>query len=125
MTFATANPNSNTNFGENRKKALTYIGFAARSGKLVTGTAQVMAAVRKYGISGAGNIAVLLSVSASDRTKKQIRDKCAYYGVSFAEIYDGDELSRASGKSESLSAVCITDRNLAKALRAALDGLND
>ncbi len=107
---------------ENRKKALTYVGFSARSGKLVVGSTQVTAAVRKIGFKGNNYSAVLLAVDSSDRTKKQIKDKCTYYGIRVFEVFSGDELSKASGKSESLSAVYITDKNLSKALISALTG---
>lgn len=107
------------------EKALSYVGFAARSGKLAAGTDQVLTEVRKSSArSFSHGIAVLLATDASERTKKQVRDKCAFYNVSLFEIYCSDELSRAAGKKGALSAICITDKNLADAVRNTLKGID-
>lgn len=110
------------------EKALSYVGFAARSGKLAAGTDQVLTEVRRASSRSASDgIAVLLATDASDRTKKQVRDKCAFYKVSLFEITCSDELSRAAGKKGALSAICITDKNLVAAVINTLketDGKN-
>lgn len=102
-------------------KALSYIGFAAASGRLTAGTDTVLDEVRRASRRGVqADIIVFLAKDASERTKKQIRDKCSFYGVSLIEAAKSYALSDAAGKKCALSAVCVTDRNLARAVRRAL-----
>ena len=105
---------------EIKRKILSYIGFARKSGGAVFGTDAVIAEVRRSG--AAGRICVAASSDASDRTLKQIRDKCSHYGVRLVEAgLTGDEIARAAGKKMTVSAVAITDKNLAKAIAAAAE----
>ena len=106
-----------------RKKVFSYLGFAARCGRISLGADQVIAAVRK---SGGKNIAVILASDASDRTKKQIKDKCSSYGASLLPVsVTGDELARAVGKSMTLSCVACSDESLASALVKLFDAVDD
>ena len=64
-----------------------------------------------------GKIAVILASDASDRTKKQVRDKCAHYGVTVLSVpITGDEASRAVGSRMTVSSLAVTETNLASAL---------
>ena len=103
---------------EKEAKALRYLGLACRSRHVVAGTNLVLSEVRK---AGAGRYAVFLASDASDRTKKQISDKCSFYGVSLFETASGDALAAALGKESTVSAVCVTDPSLAKAIKDTLD----
>ncbi len=105
---------------EIRRKILSYIGFARKSGGAAFGTDAVLAEVRRSG--AAGRICVVASSDASDRTLKQIRDKCSHYGVKLVEPgLTGDGIADAAGKRMTVSAVAITDKNLASAVAAAAE----
>ncbi len=100
------------------KKLLSYVGFAARSRGVAIGTEQVLNAVRK----APGKITVVAAKDASERTKKQLRDKCTFYEtVLFEPDVTSEELAKTVGKSSLVSAVAVTDRNLAKATMALFD----
>ena len=100
-------------FDEKKKKALSYIGFARRCGRCAIGTEQVIAEVRRCG----AGVCVALAADASDRTKKQIRDKCAFHGARLLALeFGGEELANAVGKDMNVSAVAVTEKKLAAAL---------
>ena len=97
------------------RKLLTYFGFAARSRGVAIGTEQTLNAVRK----SAETVAVTVAKDASDRTKKQLRDKCSFYKAAlFEPDVTSEELGKVLGKSSVVSAAAITDKNLAKAAKA-------
>lgn len=99
-----------------RNKTLSYLGLARRCGKLSVGSETVLAAIRK---SKHGNITVILSEDASDRTKKQISDKCAFYGVPLITPgITGDEMASAAGKKMTVSVTAVSEKNLAEALNS-------
>lgn len=97
------------------RKLLSYVGFAARSRSVAVGTEQALGAVRK----APAEVAVVVAADASDRTKKQLRDKCTFYGAAhFEPDITSEELAGLVGKMSLVSAVAVTDRNLAKAIKA-------
>ena len=103
-----------------KKKILSYIGFARKCGGAAVGTDGVIAEVRRDG--AAGRICVVAAADASARTLKQIKDKCSYYGVPLIDAgLTGDEIARAAGKKMTVSAVAITDKNLARAVLSLED----
>ena len=63
---------------EKKRKALSYIGFARRSGKIAVGAEQTMSAIR----TAQGKATAVLSGDSSERTKKQIKDKLFYFKCS-------------------------------------------
>ena len=99
------------------------MGFATRAGKVIFGTEQICAELRKR----AEKVKlVLVAHTASDGTKKKIRTKCEFYGVTQREIpLSGEELSDLLGKSFAPSAVAICDEGFAREIAAALDGAGD
>jgi|GEM_PF-1877257 len=102
---------------EIKKKIISYLGFAKKSGKILVGTDAVLGGIRG---KDAGRIAVVLAADASERTKKQIKDKCSHYGVSIASVSPtGDEMAGAVGKRMTLSALAVTDASLAAAILSA------
>lgn len=103
------------------EKILAYVGFAARSRKLVLGTDRVLTCVRKKSREAVHDKVVLLAENASERTKKQLYDKCSYYGVSIFEFSNSETLGHAAGKESAASAVCITDKSLALAVIVILE----
>ncbi len=97
------------------KKLLSYVGFAARSRGVAIGTEQTLNAVRK----SSGKVVAVVSADASERTKKQLRDKCTFYETMLLEVgITSEELGKTVGKRAVVSAVAVTDSNLAKAIKA-------
>ncbi|MBE6563256.1 MAG: hypothetical protein E7660_05925 [Ruminococcaceae bacterium] len=97
------------------RKLLSYVGFAARSRGVAIGTEQTLIAVRK----NPEGVAVTVAKDASDRTKKQLRDKCSFYKAAlFEPDVTSEELAKILGKLSVVSAAAITDKNLAKAAKA-------
>lgn len=104
---------------EKAKKTSSYLGFARRSGNVSIGTQTTVSAVRKASAGGkSGDIAVLVSKDASERTKKLVFDKCSFYGV-FCRVseLDCDGTAKVLGKSAPVSAAAIGDESLASAIK--------
>ncbi len=100
---------------EMKRKALSYIGFAKRSGKVAVGAEQTISAIR----TAQGKATAVLSSDSSERTKKQIKDKCAHYDAPLViPGLSGDDLARAAGKKMTVSTLAVTDASLASALAA-------
>ncbi len=103
---------------EIKRKILSYVGFAKKSGRIALGAEQVIKTVR----TGAAR-AVIASSDSSQRTKKQIYDKCASHGAPLVPIeITGDELAHALGGRMTVSAAAVTDAGLAAAI---LDAARD
>mgnify|MGYP002627189877 CR=1 FL=1 len=93
-----------------KDKVLSLIGMANRAGKVVSGEFLTEKAVK----SGKGYLTIVAG-DASDNTKKNFTDMCAYYRVPI-EIYGTkEELGRWTGKIYRAS-ICILDEGFAKAL---------
>lgn len=93
-------------------RALGMIGLAKRAGYLVCGTDAVISSVT----SKKKPALVIASSDASERTKKQLSDKCASHGVKYLVIScEKDALARAIGKKDSqISAAAVCDRGMAE-----------
>ena len=93
-------------------RVLGMIGLAKRAGYLLCGTDAVISSAA----SGKKPPLVVCASDASERTKKQLSDKCATYGVTLAVIpCTKDELARYAGKKDSqLSAAAVCDRGMAE-----------
>lgn len=59
---------------------------------------------------------VCVAAAASDRTKKQYRDKCSFYGIDLIMV-DGERLNQALGR-QGLMAVGVMDRGFAARLQS-------
>lgn len=94
------------------KPALDMLGLCARAGKLVYGIQLVEALVKR----GEAHI-VVMDDTASARSKKQLKDACAYYG---AQIRFLEGVGRATGKPNSM-AVAVTDKRMAEKVMSLLD----
>ena len=93
------------------------LGLAMRAGKVIVGTEQICIALSKGKIRLA-----LVSVTASDATKKKLRFKCEYYGTRLIEIdIDTEELGRLLGKTYTPAAIAITDDNFARTVAGIID----
>ena len=102
--------------------AVKLLGFCRRSGRLVCGTGQVLAAV-----SGKRppNVVVLAS-DASERTVKQISDKCSYRSVKLYRVNaTGEELAHLFGKSSVVMAAGATDPGIASQIIRLSDSGNE
>ncbi len=90
--------------------ALKLLGFCRRSGKMVCGAGQVLASV-----SGKRPpLVVVMASDASERTKKQLSDKCSYRGVRLtAATIGGEELAKLLGKTGAVMAAGATDPAIA------------
>lgn len=93
-------------------RILGMLGLAKRAGKLVAGTDAVIAAVASQ---KKPDLCVCAS-DASERTKKQLADKCAFYGVTLVTVASAkDELASALGKKDGQTSACaVCDRGMAE-----------
>ena len=92
-------------------KILTYLGLAAAKRSVVLGTDLVLREVRRK----KGTVCVLLASDASERTAKQITDKCKFYEVFLIRTEcDMDELGKRVGKISPTACAAVTDSGLAK-----------
>lgn len=93
----------------------SLLGLANRAGKCISGEELVVKAVQKQQAK-----CVLLSMDASDNTKKKITDKCSFYRVEVKWIDNRYSLGNAIGKDQRV-VVAVTDQGFAKKLTALLD----
>lgn len=80
-------------------KIKSLLGFAAKAGKLFSGTDRVIEAVR----FGKAELLVLAE-DASAPSAKKFKDKAAYYDVPLIELMSAEELSKCIGK---INRVCV------------------
>lgn len=89
------------------------VGFAMKAGKIAAGEFAAEKALK----SGAAKL-VIVDTDASENTKKQWRDACAFRKVPLIEMA---EAGRAIGKSNRMTAAC-TDGNFSKMILHAYEG---
>ena len=99
-------------------KLAGMLGFAARARRLIIGTELVCDALRR----GKTKYLVIVSETASENTKKRLRDQCEYTGAQMQEApIDTKTLGHSIGKKNaSVAAVAVTDANMANAIRNIL-----
>lgn len=88
-------------------RCLQMLGLAARAGRLNVGSDAVLASIR----AGKARL-VLLATDAGSNSEKKFRDKCAFYHIPLAQVFDRDQMGRACGRSHSV-AVAVTDPGFA------------
>ena len=96
---------------ENEKKLLGALGLCARARKLIFGVPMICEAMKK----GGKNFPIIIfeSRDTSEGTHKKIADKAAYYKVRTVRLNcDGATLALALGKTSSLAAIAITDKQM-------------
>ena len=92
------------------ESAMKLLGFCRRSGKLICGAGQVLAAVTGKRAPGV----VVIASDASERTTKQLFDKCSYKGVKlYRANATGEEMAHLFGKSSVVMAAGATDPGIA------------
>ena len=109
---AAADTETKRSAGAQRARLLGMIGLAKRAGRLICGTDAVLSAAA----SAKKPQLVIAADDISERTKKQLSDKCAHYGVKLLTIPVGrDALASAIGKKNSfVSAAAVTDGSFAE-----------
>ena len=98
---------------ESKRKFLSSLGLCARAGKLIYGVPMICEALKK---GGAAKPALIIESSdTSEGTHKKIANKAAFYAVRVVRIdCDGATLASALGKTASLAAVAIKDKEMCK-----------
>lgn len=92
-------------------KILSYLGLAAASRSAVCGTKAVLDEVRKR----KQGICVLVAEDVSERSAKQLSDKCGYYNVPLIKIpCDMYLLGQRLGKKSPVAATAVTNPSLAR-----------
>lgn len=102
---------------DREEKALRFLGFAARAGRIIVGVPLLCGALQK----GKGEkvpLLLLLASDASQNTQKRITDRAAYYGVPLIRLSaDCAALALRAGKrGGTVAAVGITDKDLSMAI---------
>ena len=95
---------------ENNRKLLNLIGLATKAGKTVSGEFSTEKAVK----TGKAWL-VIVSAEASENTKKQFANMCAYYTVPIYFFGGKEELGHAMGK-EFRASLAVLDEGLSKAM---------
>ena len=96
-------------------KIFSLLGIAMKSGNVVSGEFQTLEAVKKKKAK-----VVLVSEDASDNTRKQFFDKCAFYEIPVFQYGTKEDLGRAIGK-DLRSSLAVCDDGLATAIKKQLD----
>lgn len=92
-----------------KNKILSYLGLATRAGRTVSGEFCVEKSIRQHRAK-----LVIVSVDASENSRKKYTNLCTYYKVPLYFFGDSEELGRACGKEFRIS-VAIEEEGLAKA----------
>lgn len=96
------------------ESALRLLGLAARAGAIEAGTERVREAAR-----GGRARLVLVAGDASANSKAKLVPLLEARSVPYVEAFDRVRLGQAVGR-PAASAVCVTDAELAKRIRALL-----
>ena len=92
-------------------KAEQYLGLCAAGRRITLGTEQVMREIRRHPEKV---YLVVVASDASERTKKQLADKCAYYRRKLLTLNaDMFSIARAVGKQAPVAAAAVMNRGLA------------
>ena len=104
---------------QKEQKILRSLGLCARAGKLIFGVPMICDAMR-HGGAAAPRI-VFEASDTSENTHKRISDKCKYYQVKQVRLScDGATLAASLGKTSTLAAVAVSDRDFCHLLEANL-----
>ena len=97
-----------------------YIGLCASAGGVTTGFDLILGEIRKNRAK-----LVLIASDASERTKKQLTDKCTYYNVKYYIIneYSSEAIAHMLGKRSLCAAAAFTGRGPWKNVLEELDSL--
>lgn len=94
-------------------KFLSMCGLARRAGRVIIGTDMSTVAIRGKNKP----YLVVLSVDASENSKKRIDDACAYHEVKLVKsTYTKNEIGDAVGQKGGAACIAITDEGFAQTL---------
>ena len=101
----------------NETRLLGMLGFAMRAGKLIIGTESVCRAMAK----GLPKL-VLVSLAASEGTKKKLTVKCEFYGIPYKMLpMEAERLGKQLGKTFAPMAIAVTDSGFSEEIVKALN----
>ncbi len=90
---------------------LQLLGLAQKAGMVKSGEFMTESTIKSQKA-----FLCIVAADASDNTRKQFRDMCTYYEVSYVEYSDRESLGHAIGK-EYRASLCITDEKFAQKLK--------
>ena len=94
-----------------------YMGLCRAAGGVTTGVDSTLAEVRR----GRAKF-VLIASDASERTKKQLTDKCKFYNTKyFINSYDSAAIAHILGKNSPCAAACFSGKGPWEPLMHALE----
>ena len=96
-------------------KVISMIGLATKAGKTVSGEFSVEKAIQ-----GNKAHAVIVSVEASDNTKKMFKNKCEYYKIPLFYYGTTQDLVKATGNKTRMS-LAVVDEGFSKSIIKMLD----
>lgn len=91
-----------------------YIGFAMKSGNVITGEDSCKKEIKK------GAYLVIVAKDASENTQKTFKDKTSFYNVPIRFLGTKDELGSIIGKM-SRAVLVVKDRNFAAKIINCID----
>ena len=97
-------------------RALGLIGITAKAGKIVCGTEAVEETIIKR-----KSRLVIVAQDASEKTKNNMKHKCAQYSIPIAEFSIIEKLSKAIGK-QNKAVISIRDINLGEEIYKIICG---
>lgn len=98
-------------------KVYSMLGLATKAGCVKSGEFSTEKAIKSYKA-----FLVLISIDASDNTKKMFSNMCSFYKVPMYEYGTKEELGHAMGK-ELRASLAITNQGFADSIRKHLDAL--
>lgn len=98
------------------KKILSYLGFAAKSNKIVYGKDMLRDYITDPRIK---TKVIIIATDTGQRVKKDLKIRCEINKVNFFELCEKSVLSKAVGLKQ-VAAIGIGDENLAKSIIDAL-----
>lgn len=99
----------------NRERVLTLLGFAQKSGNLLTGEDTCILHIRKGKVR-----VVMVAGDASDNTKRRFEGMCKSRGIPFRTVLDKETLSQAIGK-HNRTVFAIEDDKFAENVLKGID----
>ncbi len=101
----------------NQKKLVSMLGLAKKAGKLLSGTDKVICGLRSREV-----LYVLLASDISENTRRRLNNSCSYYKTEYGETgFNMDTLSHFVGQMSQTSAVAITNRSFADAIKKIIE----
>lgn len=98
-------------------KVLGSLGMCQKAGRM--GSGEFMT---EQSVKAGKSWLVIVATDASDATKKNFKDMCAFYEVPYAEYGTKDSLGHALGK-EVRASLSVNDEGFAKAIRKKMETL--